>query len=246
MLTVTEVIRFHAQGAAPAGIYEQLRPVVRAIRAGDAQKHAVWTLHTGLAAIWASELGDASFCAELVKSAPSKVAWLEAAGEWLLGLVAEARGKGKIALGHLRAAVAATNVDLPLYRAHALLDHARLAHLLGNANAAARSLEGAAQAYQSLGAGAYLRRVDELRRAGQASVAEPTIALSDRERDVLTLAAEGLSYAQIARDLFITQSTVSYHLGNIYAKANVGSRHQLTDLVHADPAAFGLSALRSA
>jgi DNA-binding CsgD family transcriptional regulator len=246
MLTVTEVIRFHAQGGAPAEIYERVRPVVRAIRAGDARKHAVWLLHAGLAALWANELGDAAMCAELVKAAPSNVSWQEAAGEWLFGLVAEARGKGKIALGHLRASLTAANLELPLYRAHALLDHARLAHLLGDTSASARSLDQAAEAYQSLGAGAYQRRVDELRRAGQAKVAEPTIALSDRERDVLTLAAEGLSYAQIARDLFITQSTVSYHLGNIYAKANVGSRHQLTDLVHADPAAFGLTALRTA
>jgi DNA-binding CsgD family transcriptional regulator len=246
MLSVTEVICSHAQGGRPADAYERLRPVVRGIREGAEQKHGVWLLHAGLAALWANELGDASLCAELIKSVPSKVSWSACAGEWLLGLVAEARGKGKLALGHLRAALAASNVELPLYRAHALVDHARLAHLLGDADASARSLDGAARAYESLGAGAYSRRVDDLRRAGQATAAKPTIALSGRERDVLTLAAEGLSYAQIARDLFITQSTVSYHLGNIYAKANVGSRHQLTELVHADPAAFGLSALPAA
>ena len=50
-----------------------------------------------------------------------------------------------------------------------------------------------------------------------------------------------MSYAQIARQLFITQSTVSYHLGNIYAKANVGSRHQLTALAREDPTIFGLA-----
>jgi DNA-binding CsgD family transcriptional regulator len=50
-----------------------------------------------------------------------------------------------------------------------------------------------------------------------------------------------MSYKQIARDLFITQSTVSYHLGNIYAKADVTSRHQLTQLAREDPGAFGLA-----
>lgn len=34
--------------------------------------------------------------------------------------------------------------------------------------------------------------------------------------------------------------TVSYLLGNIYAKANVSSRHQLTQLVRQDPTVFGL------
>jgi DNA-binding CsgD family transcriptional regulator len=58
---------------------------------------------------------------------------------------------------------------------------------------------------------------------------------------VLTLVTAGMSYAQIARDLFITQSTVSYHLGNIYAKANVSSRHELTALVREQPASFGLA-----
>ena len=50
-----------------------------------------------------------------------------------------------------------------------------------------------------------------------------------------------MSYTQIARTLFITQSTVSYHLGRIYAKANVKSRHQLTELVRSHPEAFGVS-----
>ena len=53
---------------------------------------------------------------------------------------------------------------------------------------------------------------------------------------MLSLLASGLSYAQIARDLFVSQSTVSYHLSNIYRKAQVTSRHQLTELVRGEPA----------
>lgn len=55
--------------------------------------------------------------------------------------------------------------------------------------------------------------------------------LSDRERDVLTLLIRGLSMRQIAQELFITSSTVSFHLGRIYAKTGVHSRHQLTQLL---------------
>ena len=56
-------------------------------------------------------------------------------------------------------------------------------------------------------------------------------ALTDRERDVLTLVTSGMSYAQISRDLFITRSTVGFHLSNIYAKTGVSSRHELSELV---------------
>jgi DNA-binding CsgD family transcriptional regulator len=55
--------------------------------------------------------------------------------------------------------------------------------------------------------------------------------LSDRERDVVALLAAGLSYVQIARDLYISRSTVGFHLSNIYAKTGTSSRHELTDLV---------------
>lgn len=57
------------------------------------------------------------------------------------------------------------------------------------------------------------------------------LGLTDRERDVAELAVSGFSYAQIARDLFVAQSTVGYHLSNIYAKCGVSSRHELTALV---------------
>ena len=57
----------------------------------------------------------------------------------------------------------------------------------------------------------------------------------------MVLVTSGMSYTQIARTLFITQSTVSYHLGRIYAKANVKSRHQLTELARLHPEAFGVS-----
>ncbi len=57
---------------------------------------------------------------------------------------------------------------------------------------------------------------------------------------MLTLVVAGMSYAQIARDLFITQRTVGFHVGNIYAKSNVKTRHQLIDLTRAQPSLFGL------
>jgi DNA-binding CsgD family transcriptional regulator len=55
--------------------------------------------------------------------------------------------------------------------------------------------------------------------------------LSDREHEVLALVARGLNSRQIGRELYISASTVSFHLGNIYAKTGVTSRQQLTDMI---------------
>lgn len=55
------------------------------------------------------------------------------------------------------------------------------------------------------------------------SLIEP---LSDREREVLRLVAEGLSNSQIADKLIITTGTVKRHLNNIFGKLNVRSRTQ--------------------
>ena len=48
--------------------------------------------------------------------------------------------------------------------------------------------------------------------------------LSERERDVLRLAAQGLTNKQIGGELTISDRTVQNHLANIYAKLGVASR----------------------
>ncbi len=50
--------------------------------------------------------------------------------------------------------------------------------------------------------------------------------LSEREYAVLRLVSEGLSNQEVARNLFITVSTVKTHLNNIYAKFHVHTRLQ--------------------
>lgn len=50
------------------------------------------------------------------------------------------------------------------------------------------------------------------------------MALSDRELEVLALAARGMSNAQIASRLYISEGTVKRHLTNVYAKLGVASR----------------------
>lgn len=54
--------------------------------------------------------------------------------------------------------------------------------------------------------------------------------LSDREREVLVLIAEGRSSARIQEDLSIAAGTVNYHTRNIYAKLGVHSRQEIIDM----------------
>jgi len=51
-----------------------------------------------------------------------------------------------------------------------------------------------------------------------------TEPLSEREMEVLKLAANGINNKDIAERLFLSPRTVQAHLGNIFNKLSVGSR----------------------
>jgi DNA-binding NarL/FixJ family response regulator len=55
---------------------------------------------------------------------------------------------------------------------------------------------------------------------------EPAGALSERETEIVVLAARGLSNDQIARELNLALSTVKRHLANVYQKIGVRSRSE--------------------
>ena len=56
--------------------------------------------------------------------------------------------------------------------------------------------------------------------------------LTRRELDILRLAAEGLSNVQIAKQLYVTEQTVKFHLSNIYRKLDVTNRTQAARQAH--------------
>lgn len=51
--------------------------------------------------------------------------------------------------------------------------------------------------------------------------------LSNRESEVATLVAKGLSNKDVADKLYVTEKTIKFHLTNIYKKMNIRSRAQL-------------------
>jgi DNA-binding NarL/FixJ family response regulator len=50
--------------------------------------------------------------------------------------------------------------------------------------------------------------------------------ISPREREVLGLLADGLAVAQIARRLYISESTAKTHISKLYEKLGAGNRAQ--------------------
>jgi ATP/maltotriose-dependent transcriptional regulator MalT len=59
--------------------------------------------------------------------------------------------------------------------------------------------------------------------------ATPASTLTPQETQVATLAAEGMTNAQIGAELFISPHTVEWHLRKVYAKLGITSRRSLPD-----------------
>jgi LuxR family maltose regulon positive regulatory protein len=55
--------------------------------------------------------------------------------------------------------------------------------------------------------------------------------LTEREMEVATLAAKGLSNREIASKLFISEATVKYHLRNVFSKLDIDRRSKLAGIL---------------
>jgi DNA-binding CsgD family transcriptional regulator len=74
------------------------------------------------------------------------------------------------------------------------------------------------------------RARDELGRSGARLIREPASgidALTPSEVRVAELAAEGLTNREVAQALFVSEKTVETHLGRVYRKLDIKSRHAL-------------------
>lgn len=70
----------------------------------------------------------------------------------------------------------------------------------------------------------------------QAREAAPVVPadcpLTEREREILGLVAEGMTNAGIARKLWVTEQTVKFHLSNTYRKLGVANRTEASRYAH--------------
>ncbi len=66
----------------------------------------------------------------------------------------------------------------------------------------------------------------ELPAALQRRMKPPAVHLTDREREVLDLLADGLTTSSIARRLFVSESTAKGHLAKLFEKLDASNRTQ--------------------
>ena len=149
----------------------------------------------------------------------------------------------RAARAHFRAGLAtAAHSGTCLQRALVALDYARLLRTGGNRREAIRLLRTAHQILSELGARPFLDACGtELSACGAPIAGTPVPAnphtLTAKEQVVARLVARGLSNREAADELYVSTKAIEYHLGNIYAKTGITSRHQLGAVLSSQPAA---------
>lgn len=153
--------------------------------------------------------------------------------DWLEGRVAESLGLTDRAATAYRAA--AEDRSQPLLAGLAWLDLGAMWVAKSDRTKAVTALNRAARAFRTVGATAYLDRavalLDEVEeREGDARVRAFDL-LTGREREVALLAARGLMNKEIADQLFIASTTVSFHMRNVLGKLELSSRRGLRSML---------------
>jgi DNA-binding CsgD family transcriptional regulator len=157
---------------------------------------------------------------------------------WSNGLVA--RGRALLSVGDEADAQFRVSID-ELSRSTVANDLARTQLLYGEWLRRARRrkearapLHDALERFEAIGATAFAARArTELAATGEQVRARsaPVDVLTPQEAQIARLAASGQRNQQIAEQLYITTSTVEYHLRKVFVKVGVSSRTQLAQLV---------------
>jgi DNA-binding NarL/FixJ family response regulator len=123
--------------------------------------------------------------------------------------------------------------QLPTYElARTLLLHGSILRRRQRKREAHDALERAAAIFERLGAQAYAERArSELARIGGRTVAAGD-ELTETERLVAELVAQGLSNKEVAAALSLSPKTVEWNLSKVYAKLGVRSRTELASRTH--------------
>lgn len=155
---------------------------------------------------------------------------LEAAVRACEGVVAAAAGEHDTARRRFEdAADLFAASGAPFEAARARLDLAASLEALGRPGAARREATAARRSLEALGAASEVARADDLLgrlrgREPEPPASGPLARLSPREREVLALVAEGLTNAEIAARLVLSEHTVHRHVANILRKLDLPSR----------------------
>jgi len=125
----------------------------------------------------------------------------------------------------------------PFERARLRLEYGEWLRRRHRINEAKRVLADALEAFRALKARSWAHRAEtELRACGIAATGIPVVVdglreLTPQQRQIVGLAARGLSNRAIAERMFLSPRTVASHLYRSFPKLGVASRHQLRDLL---------------
>lgn len=195
---------------------------------------ALWVACMGLAQGWSDHPRAAEEWARTLEKRTTAPPWRTPMVRWLRARVSTAEGPDETAT--YRELSASGFDEIPVLRALVARDAANSARVHDRADAA----ELDAASADLIGTFTYLRN-DAATVPAPAQTDDPPLrpeyepfaVLSAREQAVAALVVDGMSYAQIAKELFVTRSTVAFHLSNCYAKTNTSSRHELAQLARA-------------
>jgi DNA-binding CsgD family transcriptional regulator len=151
------------------------------------------------------------------------------------------------------AVAACREMNEPFVLSYALLRHAEALIAAGDGDSAAAAAHEALALARAMGAAPRTEEIEALiRRARLRPASEPVatvsengevseravpdelkrLGLTSREREVLSLVAEGYSNSQIGDRLFISRKTASVHVSNILAKLGVSTRVEAAAIAH--------------
>ncbi len=125
----------------------------------------------------------------------------------------------------------------PFERAQLQLDYGEWLRRQRRINDAKHALGAALETFSRLGAAPWTDRAEaELRACGVPTQAPSTLSggldgLTSQQREIVVLAARGLTNGEIADRMFLSPRTVASHLYRSYPKLGIAGRHQLRDLI---------------
>jgi DNA-binding CsgD family transcriptional regulator len=138
--------------------------------------------------------------------------------------------------GYRRALETFTTIRAPFEQARTLLLRGRQRLHTGDGPGGYRDLAEARTIFDRLGARDWSAMASAARDEHQPDSLTLTARLSAKELPIALLVGNGATDRAVADQLFISSKTVSYHLGNIYAKLGIRNRAQLAAFVATEAA----------